>query len=108
MLVEWGWVVHVIGDHFPDDAQQTGDDEWIQYGLERGWSLLTQDERISTQPVVRALLVRYQGCAHCLDSANLGTMAKASRFETHRRVIHQHAIDRRVGFHRARIRVAEA
>jgi hypothetical protein len=98
LLVEWGWVVHVISDHFPDDAQQTGDDEWTEYGLRRGWSLLTQDERISSQPAVRELLDRYHGCVHCLDSANLGASTKAARFEAHRKVIHQHAMDRRVGF----------
>jgi len=96
--VEWGWVVHIIGDHFPDDAQDVGDDEWTEYGLSRGWSLLTQDERISTQSVVRDLLTRYHGCVHCLDSANLSAAAKAARFESHRQAIHQHARDRRVGF----------
>ncbi|WP_412747032.1 hypothetical protein [Krasilnikovia sp. MM14-A1004] len=96
--MEWGWVVHVIGDHFPNDAQDVGDDVWIDHGLSRGWSLLTQDERISTQPVVRELLERHRGCVHCLDSANLSAVAKAARFDAHRRVIHQHARDRRVGF----------
>jgi hypothetical protein len=90
--------VHVIGDHFPDDAEDVGDPEWIEYGLRRNWSLLTQDERISTQPVVRELLIRYHGCVHCLDSANLSAAAKAGRFEAHRRAIHQHVLDRRVGF----------
>lgn len=99
LLAEWGWIIHLIGDHFPDDAQQTGDDEWIEHGLQRGWSLLTQDERISTQPAVGALLNGYRGCAHCLDSANLGALAKATRFEMHRKAIHQHVLDRRVGFY---------
>jgi hypothetical protein len=79
LLVEWGWVVHVIGDHFADDAQDVGDDEWTAYGLRNGWSLLTQDERISTQSVVRDLLERYHGCVHCLDTANLSAAAKAAR-----------------------------
>lgn len=45
--MSWGWIVHVLGDHFPDDGQKIGDPEWIKYGLVRGWSLLTQDERIA-------------------------------------------------------------
>jgi hypothetical protein len=98
LLVEAGWIVHVIGDHFPDDAANVGDPEWVEYGLRRNWSLLTQDERISTQPAVRELLSRYRGCVHCLDSANLSAAAKAGRFEAHRRSIHQHVLDRRMGF----------
>lgn len=98
LLTEWGWTVHVIGDHFADDAQDIGDDEWTEFGLVRGWSLLTQDERISTQSVVRELLERYKGCVHCLNSANLAAAAKAARFDSHRQVIHQHVRDGRVGF----------
>jgi hypothetical protein len=30
--MEWGWVVHLIGDHFAEDAQDVGDDEWTEYG----------------------------------------------------------------------------
>jgi hypothetical protein len=43
MLVARDWIVHVVSEHFPDDAQKTSDPEWISYGLARGWSLLTQD-----------------------------------------------------------------
>jgi hypothetical protein len=90
--------VHIISDHFPDDARDISDPEWVEYGLQHGWSLLTQDERISTQVAVKALLRQYRGCIHCLDSANLSARAKADRFEAHRRVIYQHARDRKVGF----------
>ncbi|WP_344572130.1 hypothetical protein [Winogradskya humida] len=99
LLSELGWLIHVIGDHFPDDAQHAGDDEWIEFGLRRGWSLLTQDERISTQPAVRTLLNQYGGCVHCLDNANLTAAAKAARFDAHRRSIFQRVRDRRVGFY---------
>ena len=98
ILVELGWIVHTIGDHFPADAQSIGDPEWVEHGLKRGWSLLTQDERISTQVVVMTMLRRHRGCIHCLDSANLPIRVRAERFEAHRRAIHQHVRDRRVGF----------
>lgn len=98
LLVERGWIVHTIGEHFPDDAQQVSDPEWVEYGLQRGWSLLTQDERISTQVAVTTLLRKYRGCIYCLDSGNLPINARAERFEAQRRVIYQHVRDRRAGF----------
>jgi hypothetical protein len=35
ILVSRGWIVHVVSDHFPDDAQTVSDPEWIAYGLAR-------------------------------------------------------------------------
>ncbi len=61
----------MISDHFADDAEEISDPDWVEYGLQRGWSLLTQDERISHQVIVREMLRKYRGCIHCLDSANL-------------------------------------
>ena len=90
--------MHTISDHFPGDAQEISDPEWVEYGLRRGWSLLTQDERISHQIAVRDMLRRYRGCIHCLDSANLHVKARADRFDAHRGVIYQHVRDRTVGF----------
>lgn len=98
ILVERGWIVHTISDHFPDDAKQISDPDWVEYGLQRGWSLPTQDERMCTQVAVEAMLRTYRGCIHCLDSANLPVQARADRFESHRRVIYQHVRDRKVGF----------
>lgn len=98
ILTELGWIVHTIGNHFTEDAQSISDPEWVEYGLERGWSLLTQDERISTQVTVMTMLRDYRGCIHCLDSANLPIRVRAERFDTHRRAIYQHVRDGRVGF----------
>jgi hypothetical protein len=98
ILVGQGWIVHTVSDHFPDDAQDISDPDWVEYGLRRGWSLLTQDERMRTQADMRALLLRYRGCIHCLDSANLPVQVRADRFDAHRRVIYQHVLDGRVGF----------
>jgi len=90
--------VHVISDHFPDDAQSISDPEWIDYGLKQGWGLLTQDLRISMQSEVQALLRKYQACIHCLDSSELPVRVRADRFESCRRPIHQAVLGRRTGF----------
>ncbi|MFF3855469.1 hypothetical protein [Micromonospora sp. NPDC002575] len=44
-LIEAGWTLHMVSDVFPADGQLTGDDEWIEYGLKRGWTMLAQDKR---------------------------------------------------------------
>jgi hypothetical protein len=98
ILVSRGWIVHVISDHFPDDAQHVSDPEWIEYGLSRGWALLTQDLRIATQVEVHALLRRHKACIHCLDSSELPVQVRAERFDARRGPIHQSVLDRRVGF----------
>lgn len=98
ILVQRGWRVHIVSDVFPDDGQNVSDPEWIEYGLAHGWGLPTQDVRIATQPAVLALLRRYEGCVHCLDSAELPVHVKADRFDSRRGAIFQHIRDRRVGF----------
>jgi PIN like domain len=45
------WLHERAAGETPDAvAQQVSDPEWIEYGLARGWALLTQDERIRRQP----------------------------------------------------------
>jgi hypothetical protein len=90
--------VHLIADHFPDDAQAVTDPEWIAHGLGKGWALLTQDLRISTQTEVRTLLRDHNGCILCLDSAELPVQVRADRFDVRRPWIHQAVLDRRAGF----------
>jgi hypothetical protein len=45
-LREAGYVVHLIADHYPDDAGNVPDEEWIAEGCSNGWNLLTKDKRI--------------------------------------------------------------
>lgn len=45
-LREEGHVVHLIADHYPDDAQRIVDEDWISEGCRRRWVLLTKDRRI--------------------------------------------------------------
>jgi len=98
LLIDWGWAVHLIGDHFPDDAENVSDPEWIEYGLIHGWSLLTQDARIATQDAVDTLLRKHRGSVHCLDSAELPVRTRAERSHSRQKVIYQHVRDRRTGF----------
>jgi hypothetical protein len=72
-------MVHLVAEHFDDDAQQVSDPEWIEYGLARGWALLTQDERIRRQPAALEPLRRHRGSIFCLSSAQLTVTAKADR-----------------------------
>lgn len=41
-----GHVVHLLADHYPNDAQRVPDADWIAEGCRRGWVLLTKDKRI--------------------------------------------------------------
>lgn len=45
-LAQLGWTVHLVTDAFPNDAQNTPDEEWIAYGLGHGWAMLSKDQRI--------------------------------------------------------------
>ena len=45
-LRDAGYVVHLIADHYHDDAQHIADEEWIAEGCRRGWVLLTKDKKI--------------------------------------------------------------
>lgn len=41
-----GWIIHLIADVYPDDAQHIADEVWIAEGAARGWHLLTKDQAI--------------------------------------------------------------
>lgn len=41
-----GWTVHLIADHYPNDAQHVPDEVWLEEGAGRGWFLLSKDEAI--------------------------------------------------------------
>lgn len=97
-LVELGWVVRPIADHFRDDAQDVSDPEWIEFGLSRGWSMLTQDVRIRTQPEVHRLLRAHRGTVFCLSNAELPVSVRADRFHAQQASIYQRVRDGKPGF----------
>ncbi len=41
-----GWIIHLIADHYPNDAQDIDDEVWLSEGASRGWFLLSKDEAI--------------------------------------------------------------
>lgn len=41
-----GWIIHLIADHYPGDAQMVADGVWVAEGARRGWCLLTKDQAI--------------------------------------------------------------
>jgi hypothetical protein len=98
LLREAGWLVHDITDHFVNDAQDVSDPDWMKFGLERGWSLLTQDKRIRNQVEALQLLNHYRGQIFCLSSGGLLVRARAARFEAHRAAINHHTGQDGAGF----------
>lgn len=99
LLVDRGWKVHLVTDHFPDDAQHVGDPEWIEHGLSHGWALLTQDERIRKQPAALAPLRQHKGLIFCLSSAELLVPVRADRFHVHQGRIYDYVRSGRAGFY---------
>jgi len=93
-LVERGWVVHRITAHFPDDAQHTPDEEWLTYGLRRGWTPLCKDGRIKGRSTERQPLVEHAAALFYLDNQQLRRDDMVDRFHGARDAIHR-AIDRR-------------
>jgi hypothetical protein len=99
LLTEHGWNVHLVTAHFPDDAQGVSDPEWIEYGLTRGWALLTQDERIRRQPAALVPLRQHGGLIFCLRSAELLISARGDRFHANQGAIYNCVRSGRSGFY---------
>jgi hypothetical protein len=87
-LASAGWRVHRIADQFPDDGRKTGDPEWIEYGAEQGWALLTQDLRIRYRTDELASLGDSAGVMFVLASGNLTIREKIDYFLLNRIAIH--------------------
>jgi hypothetical protein len=68
-LREAGYVVHLIADHYPDDASEVPDEEWIAEGCSHGWVLLTKDKRIRYR--ADELEALQEGHLFCLVNGNL-------------------------------------
>lgn len=66
-----GWAVHRAADHFPNDAQDVPDEDWLRYGLDRGWSPLCKDGRIRGRQVERAPVEEYRAVLFYLDNQRL-------------------------------------
>ena len=79
-LADFGWCVHRVTEHFPDDAQDVEDEVWLAYGLERGWSPLCKDGRIKGRHAERAPLEIYNGVLFYLDNQRIRSAEMVARF----------------------------
>lgn len=81
-LRDGGWIIHRIADHYADDAQNVPDEEWIEEGISRGWSLLTKDRRIRYRAWERSALTH--GVMFRLSNGNLSITQMVRWFENSR------------------------
>ncbi|MGM1062310.1 hypothetical protein [Saccharothrix sp. Mg75] len=75
-----GWLVHRITDHYPDDAQCVPDEEWLAYGLERGWVPLCKDGRIKGRHHEREPIAVHSAVLFYLNNQQLRREEMISRF----------------------------
>jgi hypothetical protein len=66
-----GWTMHLIAEEFPDDAQAVSDQDWIDYGLNKGWVPLCKDGRIRGRDHEREPVERHAGVLFYLDNQQL-------------------------------------
>ena len=79
-LREHGWVIHRAADHFPNDAQDIPDPDWLDYGLRNGWAPLCKDGRIKGREVERAPIERHAAVLFYLDNQRLVVDEMIRRF----------------------------
>ena len=81
-----GWRVHHICEVYPNDGQEVPDTEWIAQMGERGWGLLTKDNRIRHRAEELAAIITP---LFCLANGQLRLAHQIDRF-----IAAQAAIDR--------------
>jgi hypothetical protein len=69
--------VHLIAELYENDAKDVPDEEWIENGCRRGWTLLTKDKRIRYRASELAAL---DGCLFCLADGNASIETMANSF----------------------------
>lgn len=79
-LAELGWVVHRATDHYPNDAQEINDEDWLEYGLRNGWAPLCKDGRIKGRRHEREPLITYGGVLFYLNNQRLVRAEMVRRF----------------------------
>lgn len=88
-----GWIVHRAAAHFPDDAQDVADEDWLAYGLERHWSLLCKDGRIKGRHAEREPLEIHGGVLFYLDNQQIRVAEMVARFHRSQAAIYR-AVER--------------
>jgi PIN domain-containing protein len=82
-----GWTVHRINEVFVADAQEIPDEEWITYGLDRGWAPLSKDGRIKTRDREIQPVHDRAGVLFYLSNQQLTTMQMVERLDGCREAI---------------------
>jgi|GEM_PF-1353746 len=77
LLRDAGHVVHLVADHYGNDAEDVADEEWIAEGCRRGWVLLTKDQRIRYRAAELAAL---NGRLFCLADGNATVAVMVASF----------------------------
>ena len=78
ILRDQGWIIHLIADFYPDDADGVADEVWIAEGCRRGWILLSKDQQIRYR--AHELSALGPGHLFCLANGNLSVSDMAQRF----------------------------
>jgi PIN like domain len=73
-----GWIVHTIYEHFDDDGEDITDEQWIEFGVLRGWVCLTKDKHIRYRASEIGALT--DGHIFCLADGNLQVAEMVDRF----------------------------
>ncbi|WP_424570347.1 toxin-antitoxin system, toxin component, PIN family protein [Streptomyces sp. CH-036] len=84
-----GWIVHRIGDAFPEDGQRIADEEWIEHGLCRSWVPLSKDGRIKTRDAEIRPVRDHAAVFFYLDNQQLSSIQMVERLDTHRTAIYE-------------------
>jgi hypothetical protein len=87
-LTERGWRIHRVVDHFANDAQDIPDEEWMRYGLVRGWFPLHKDGRIRGTEAERRPLIEFNAPMFYLDNQQLRIDEMVARFHAAQRQIY--------------------
>lgn len=91
-----GWLVHDVHDYFPNDAAEVPDEEWIAFGIARGWVCLTKDKRIRYRAAELGALVT--GHIVCLSNGQLKVAEAVDRFQLAQDAIARQTSHHEVGF----------
>jgi uncharacterized protein with PIN domain len=95
-LREAGNVVHLIAEHYPNDASDTPDEDWVAEGCSHGWVLLTKDERIRYRAAELEAL--QEGHLFCLITRNMNIEEMTQAFLDSLPKIERAATEEPVGF----------
>jgi hypothetical protein len=94
-LRELGYQVEIHDDHFPSDAP---DADWIPVVAQKGWLILSKDEKIAYRTLESQAVARYRAQMFILVSGNLSGDAMAIAFQRAAKSMHRFAMEQPAPF----------